>query len=91
MMATANHDSETIGEWLTARIASELKKLPDSIALDEAFANIGLSSLDTLIICGELGEFLGIEDLSPSLFWDYPSINKLAEHLAQQHQTNAGA
>ena len=77
---------DTIIDWLVERIARERKVAPDSIALDEAFFNIGLNSLQTLLISTELGEFLGMEEFNPSLFWDYPTIQKLAAHLAEPPQ-----
>lgn len=76
------HDEDAITEWLVEHVARELKLAPDSISVDEAFFDLGLNSLNTLIVSGELGEFLGCEDFNPTLFWDYPTIRKLAEHLA---------
>ncbi len=84
------HDADGITEWLVGRIAGELKVAPETIPLDETFFNVGLNSLNTLIISGELSDFLGIEEFSPSLFWDYPTIQKLAEHLAELPQPTAG-
>jgi acyl carrier protein len=83
MSKTGSYDADTLIDWLVEHIARQLKLVPDSIPLNEAFFDIGLNSLDTLIISSELGEFLGIGEFNPSLFWDYPTIDKLAEHLAK--------
>ena len=89
------HDSaievNAIIQWLVEHVAREVKIAPDSVSLDDAFFDIGLNSLNTLIVSGELGEFIGVEDFDPTLFWDYPSIRKLAEHLAAQPPAAAGA
>jgi len=75
---------DAIIEWLVEHVAREVKIAPDGISVDEAFFDIGLNSLSTLIVSGELGEFLGYEDFNPTLFWDYPTIRKLAGYLASQ-------
>jgi acyl carrier protein len=83
MAENRSYSVDAITGWLVDRVASELKVAPETISLDESFSNIGLNSLNTLIITGELGEFLGFEELNPSLLWDYPTIQKLAEHLTE--------
>jgi acyl carrier protein len=78
---------EEIVDWLVDRIAKEMKVAPNELILDETFFNIGMNSLSTLIISGELAEFLELEEFNPSMFWDYPSIQKLAEHLTESLPT----
>lgn len=81
MAGVSDYRADAISAWLADRIAGEMNVAPETISLDETFSNLGLNSLKTLIITGELGEFLGVEELNPALFWDYPTIQKLAEHL----------
>jgi acyl carrier protein len=81
MAGTSDYRVDAISAWLVDRIASEMDVAPETISLDETFSNLGLDSLKTLIITARLGEFLGAEELNPSLLWDYPTIQKLAEHL----------
>lgn len=83
MTEPESYSVDAICDWLVARIATELKIAPEAVPLDEAFFNIGLNSLNTLIISTELSEFLNVDELNPTLFWDYPSIQKLSEHLAE--------
>jgi acyl carrier protein len=45
------------------------------------FAEYGLDSLAAVTLSGELERWLGRE-LSPTLAWDYPTIDALARHLA---------
>ena len=83
------NDVQEIEDWLASRIARELNVDADSLALDRPFYDLGLNSINTLVINGDMVEFLGCGELSPSLFWDYPTIAKLAEHLATLDATSA--
>ena len=90
MAGTSDYGTDAISAWLVDRIASEMNVEPETISLDETFSNLGLDSLKTLIITAKLGEFLGAEELKPALLWDYPTIQKLAEHLTGSVQGPAG-
>jgi glutamate-1-semialdehyde-2,1-aminomutase len=72
---------EAIEAWLSARVAQELQPLPKDLDLRQSFAAHGLSSLKAVRISGELEEWLG-RPLSPTLFYDYPTIEALAQYLA---------
>lgn len=89
-MAEVITDQDTIVRWLVEHVGAELKVDPESLPHDRAFFELGLNSLNTLVISGELAEFLGGDDLSPSLFWDYPTIEKLANHLSHASAGRAG-
>ena len=90
MAGTSDYGTDAISAWLVDRIASEMNVEPETISLDETFSNLGLDSLKTLVITAKLGEFLGAEELNPALLWDYPTIQKLAEHLTGLVQGTAG-
>jgi acyl carrier protein len=90
MAGTSDYGTDAISAWLVDRIASEMNIEPETISLDETFSNLGLDSLKTLVITAKLGEFLGAEELNPALLWDYPTIQKLAEHLTGLVQGTAG-
>lgn len=90
MAETSDYRVDAISAWLVDRIASEMNVEPETISLDETFSNLGLDSLKTLVITAKLGEFLGAEELNPALLWDYPTIQKLAEHLTGLVQGTAG-
>jgi acyl carrier protein len=91
MVGASDQCVDAISGWLVDRIAREMNVAPETVSLDETFSNLGLNSIKTLIITGNLGEFLGAEELNPSLFWDYPTIQKLAEHLTGVVKGAAGA
>ncbi len=74
--------AEAIRGWLIKRVAKELGQPESRIKTDEEFANLGLGSRQAILITGELEDLLRREELDPSLLWDFPSIDKLAAHLA---------
>jgi acyl carrier protein len=78
----AQHTFESIRSWLLDAIATELETPPAAVAADVEFADLGLGSRQAIMITGDLEEFLGREELDPALLWDYPTIDKLARHLA---------
>jgi acyl transferase domain-containing protein/acyl carrier protein len=80
MTKRAPHASE-LREWLTARLAEVLALSPAEIDPSEAFSGYGLTSSDVVGVSGDLEEWLGVR-LSPTLLYDYPSIEALSQHLA---------
>ncbi|MEO1131517.1 MAG: phosphopantetheine-binding protein, partial [Cyanobacteria bacterium J06639_1] len=78
--ADAPPSEEAIQDWLIAKLAAATGLDPDDIEIDEAFANYGLDSSVALSLTGELGEWLG-RDLEPTLFWEYTSVETLADFL----------
>lgn len=74
---------ENITEWLTTKIAKELALSFDDIDETASFMDMGLSSLATIEIVGELENWLNIE-IDPSEFWDYPNIELLAHFLMEK-------
>jgi hypothetical protein len=91
MSANSNQSVESLTNWLVERIAAELKVSPDAISVDESFSNLGMSSLQTLLVTEDLSAHMRVDDLGASLFWDYPTIQKLANHLVAAGQGASGA
>ncbi|WP_404785483.1 AMP-binding protein [Altericista sp. CCNU0014] len=71
---------EAIETWITANLALYLKISPEEIDLSEPFSHYGLDSSIAASLATELSNWLGRE-LDPTLFWEYPSIEALAQHL----------
>jgi acyl-CoA synthetase (AMP-forming)/AMP-acid ligase II/acyl carrier protein len=71
-----------IETWITANLALFLKIPIDEIDLSEPFSHYGLDSSIAVSLADELSNWLGRE-LDPTLFWEYPSIEALAQHLGQ--------
>jgi 8-amino-7-oxononanoate synthase len=79
---------EAIEGWLIDKIADSLEIKPHEINVARDFADYGLDSVEAINISGELENYLGCR-LSPTLLWDYQSIEALAEYLATQPESNS--
>ncbi|MEZ0362621.1 SDR family NAD(P)-dependent oxidoreductase [Mycobacterium sp. pUA109] len=73
-----------IADWLTAHLAGALAVPTAEIDSSRPFAYYGLDSVHAVRLTTALEAWLGGE-LSPTLAYDYPSIDALAAHLAQGH------
>ncbi len=70
-----------ISTWLVAKLSEQLTLSPTEIDVDAPFAQYGLDSKTALTLAGELEEWLG-QSRSPTLIYDFPTVNLLAQHLA---------
>jgi acyl-CoA synthetase (AMP-forming)/AMP-acid ligase II/acyl carrier protein len=82
---TRTHPSASVADWLTEELARYLKVSSDEIDVSQPFAYYGLDSSVALSMTGELAEWLGREELDPTLFWEYPSIEALSNYLEGQN------
>lgn len=73
--------SMQIQAWLMNRIASMLEMDATTIDPRQPFTYYGLGSVQAVSLAGDLEIFLD-KKLSPTLAWDYPTIELLAKHLA---------
>lgn len=74
-------NAAAIERWLIQRIATELKVPADQIDAAIPFSDFSLSSLDAMSISGELETYIG-KRVPPTLLYDYPTIQLLAEYLS---------
>ncbi len=75
------HDEAAILNWLRWRVA-ELAGMPESrIELTAPFSQYGLGSTAAAAVAGELSDALG-RPISPTLVYEYPSIQAAARFLA---------
>jgi len=70
-----------MSHWLTVRLARELGVDPEELEVTAPFASLGVSSISGVTLAGEVADALGVT-LPATLFWDYPTIEKLAVYLA---------
>jgi acyl carrier protein len=85
-------NTREIQEWLIEQITELAQIHPREIDIYEPFSNYGLTSRDVVTLSGDLEELLG-KRLSPTLAYEYPSIESLARHLSesgeiQEHEIN---
>ncbi|EPX56898.1 Long-chain-fatty-acid--CoA ligase [Cystobacter fuscus DSM 2262] len=82
--APANgHSEEAIQDWLLGRMAQYLGVAAEEIDVQAPFARYGLDSAVAVSLTGELAGWLGRE-FEPTLFWEHPSAEVLARHLADE-------
>jgi acyl carrier protein len=81
----ASLDREAIADWLTGWIARELPMPLDEIDRDEHLESYGMSSLLVVTLSGELEDLVG-RPIDPSAVYDRPTINQLADYLADAEQ-----
>jgi acyl transferase domain-containing protein/thioesterase domain-containing protein/acyl carrier protein len=74
--------AQTIQAWLVAYLSDLLRVGAEEIDVCVPFESYGLSSRNAVSLSGELEDWLE-RRLEPTLAWEYPTIQSLAEHLAQ--------
>ncbi|HHP7231149.1 MAG TPA: SDR family NAD(P)-dependent oxidoreductase, partial [Xenococcaceae cyanobacterium] len=82
----------TLESWLVENIAQRLGVSAREIDKEEAFASLGLDSVQAIRLSADLADYLQVK-LSPTLIYDYPNISSLAAYLTnstpnQQPATN---
>jgi acyl carrier protein len=82
-VAPPNLTARQIEQWLIEHIAGLRQLELHQIDVRRPFVEYGLDSLAAMILMGDLEEWLGRE-LSPTLAWNYPSIETLARNLASE-------
>ena len=79
----ADVGGEDITNWLIRAVASKSGLASHLIDHDTPFIHFGFSSVDLVGLSGELEALLGIS-LSPTIFYDYPTLTSLDRHLKQR-------
>ncbi len=86
----ADPSEEAIQAWMVSHLALYLKVQPDDIDIREPVAHYGLDSSVAISLTGELADWLGCQ-LEPTIFWEYPSIEALSQHLVAESQLSEAA
>src|SRR5690606_9641629 len=81
--------ADMIRAWLITELADRVGAAPDEIDSREPFAAYGIPSSEAVVLSGDLGDWLG-RRLSPTLLWEFPTIDALACHLAETGSPVAG-
>ena len=74
-----------IQEWLVAYLAELLKEEQEQIDITVPFDRYGLGSIDATSLIGDLEAWLE-QELPPTLLFNYPTIQTLAENLAGKNK-----
>lgn len=78
----AQTGTDSLTAWLIAALAARLECTAAEINPQAPFATYGLTSRIGVELVGELEQWLGRDDLSPTLLWEYPTVAALSAHLA---------
>jgi acyl carrier protein len=76
---------EQIQAWLISNISAVVEVDPQTIDIQKPLEYYGMDSMQAMHLSGDLEDWLG-RQLSPTVVWDYPTIELLATHLAQNNQ-----
>ncbi|MBD2580663.1 type I polyketide synthase [Oscillatoria sp. FACHB-1406] len=79
-----NPETAKIQAWLIENIAARLGFSPLEIDSRESFAVYGLDSVQAVRLTADLEDFLG-RKLSPTLAYDYPTIEELSQYLSGEN------
>src|SRR5215472_12415767 len=79
--------TKAIQTWLISRLSQVLQVEPQDIDIHEPLTNYGLTSVDAVGLSGDLEDWLK-RRLSPTLAYEYPTIETLARHLAGESDTS---
>jgi acyl transferase domain-containing protein/acyl-CoA synthetase (AMP-forming)/AMP-acid ligase II/acyl carrier protein len=82
--------SAAIESWLVTKLSGCLHVPPQEIDVRRPFAEFGLSSVQAVTLSGELEGWLRCR-LSPTLLFEYPTIEALAGHLSGEKPSVAPA
>ncbi|MEO3978986.1 acyl carrier protein [Streptomyces sp. CAU 1734] len=83
------HSVESLSSWLADRIALYLQRSPSEISPSVPLAEYGLDSVAALSLCGDIEEDFDLV-LEPTVAWDYPTVEALAGHLAEELRAIGG-
>ena len=72
--------AEDIQDWIVAYVASLLEISADEIETDVPFDAYGLDSSAAIGMTGDLEDWLKRE-VDPTLLYDYPTVDALADYL----------
>jgi acyl carrier protein len=88
--ASIGKHSKTVAEiqaWIISYLSELLKVEQDEIDVKIPFDRYGLDSSAAVGLTGDLETWLGF-DLDPTLLYDYPTIDALAQYLTEESQAN---
>ncbi len=74
-------DAREIQSWLVKHLAERLAIEPGELDPQEQFSALGLDSRMAMALVSKLERWLGLR-VSPTLIWNYPTIEALSRRLA---------
>lgn len=81
--AIPRRSAAELERWMTEYLAGVLHTTPDQIDTSAPFDRFALDSVQAVGMTGDLEEWLGYR-IDPMVLYDYPTIERLAAHLAER-------
>ena len=75
--------ADVIQNWLVSYLANLLEVKESEIDITASFDIYGLDSSATIGLTSDLGDRFKLEEIDPTITYDYSTIQALAEYLAQ--------
>lgn len=80
---TKNISATEIQDWIVSYLANLLEIESEEIDVTILFDRYGLDSAAAIGLTGALEDWLRME-IEPTVFYNYPTVEALAQHLSQQ-------
>lgn len=77
---TGPMDKPALARWICDWVSTELGIPRDQVDPGQSFMNYNMNSMSATMLVGDLEDRLS-RRLSPTLAWDYPTVDDLVEHL----------
>lgn len=77
----SDHSADSVLDWLVGELARELKKDRGTIDVTAPFESLGVTSLIGVALAANISDSLDL-DIPATLFWDYPTLERLATYLS---------
>ncbi|HET9381760.1 MAG TPA: acyl carrier protein [Streptomyces sp.] len=72
--------ADEVRQWLRDRVAEQVRRPAEEIRYDLPLTEYGLDSVYVLGLCADIEDHYGIA-VDPTLMWDHPALDPLAEAL----------
>ena len=87
-MNSSVSNQTAVANWLIAQLSDQLSLEKSNISVSEPLTRYGLDSIDAVTMVGDIEDVLDVE-LPSTLFWDYPTIEKSSQFLAENYDVSA--
>tara|TARA_R110002049_G_scaffold18219_9_gene69964 strand:- start:1261 stop:1512 length:252 start_codon:yes stop_codon:yes gene_type:complete len=81
---TTSREAELL-EFLRTQIAQRTQLAQGDIQADAPLGDLGLQSIDAVLMCGDVEDRFGIE-MDPAAVFEHDTLNSFAQYVLQQMQ-----
>ena len=76
-------ETNQIRDWIIDHVSAKYNIPVNKVDSNSVFTSLGLESIEAVELSADLENWLGIT-VSPTSFWDYPTISSLSEYLMRK-------